>query len=688
MAKQTVADHGREHGPVMLAPGEYGGYPGPVRAITPGSVLLRLMRTTDHKQIGLLYLGSAFIFFLIGGVMALLIRAELARPELQFLSPEQYNQLFTMHGTIMLLFFATPVVFGFGNYLVPLQIGAADVAFPRLNAFAYWLYLFGGTITMLGLVTPTGAADFGWTAYTPLSSAEHSQGVGGNLWAIGLVLSGLGTILGAVNLITTILTQRAPGQTMFRMSIFTWNLLLTSVLVILVFPLLAAALLALVADRILNAHVYDPATSGPILWQHLFWFFGHPEVYIIALPFFGMITEIIPVFSRKPIFGYKGLVAATIAITILSMSVWAHHMFATGQVLLPFFAFLSFLIAVPTGVKFFNWIGTMWKGQISFETPMLFAIGFLVTFLLGGLSGVLLASPPLDFHVTDTYFVVAHFHYVLFGTIVFAAFAGTYFWFPKMTGRLLDERLGKVHFWTMFVGFHTTFLVQHWLGTQGMPRRYADYLPTDGFTTLNTISTVGSFVLGASTLFFMYNVWKSWRFGPRVTVDDPWGFGNSLEWATTCPPPLRNFDRMPRIRSERPAFDAKYGPLVADLGRDVPQREVKPPQTFGEELHRPHSGPGAPFADGTDSVEEATDFHSDPSSGARSVQIPDPDDARRPSFDNAYDPQQRDPLGAQRDEPRSGEDAHWSNPPEHGGRHHRPQDQGSEGSANDEDEQR
>ncbi len=327
-------------------------------------------------------------------------------------------------------------------------------------------------------MTPGGAADFGWFAYAPLNSIENSPGIGANMWIVGLAISGLGTILGGVNMITTILTLRAPGMTMFRMPIFTWNILVTSLLVIMVFPLLAAALFALAADRLLGAHVYDAATGGPMLWQHLFWFFGHPEVYIVALPFFGIITEVIPVFSRKPIFGYKGLVGATIAIAALSMSVWAHHMFATGQVLLPFFSFLSFLIAVPTGMKFFNWIGTMWRGQISFETPMLFAIGFLVTFLFGGLTGVLLASPPVDFHVSDSYFVVAHFHYVLFGTIVFAVYSGVYFWFPKMFGRMLDERLGKVHFWLTFIGFHTTFLVQHWLGNEGMPRRYADYLPT------------------------------------------------------------------------------------------------------------------------------------------------------------------------------------------------------------------
>jgi cytochrome c oxidase subunit 1 len=546
--------------------------PWPVRQTVRGSAFARLLRTTDAKQIGIMYLVTSFVFFLIGGFMALLMRAELAQPGADFLSPEQYNQLFTMHGTIMLLFFATPVLFAFANYIVPLQIGAPDVSFPRLNAFAYWLYAFGGTLAIAGFITPGGAADFGWFAYQPLANATNSPGAGADMWVIGLVISGLGTILGAVNMITTILTLRAPGMTMFRMPIFTWNIMVTSLLVLMVFPILAAALMAVAADRHLGAHVFDPATNGPMLWQHLFWFFGHPEVYIVALPFFGIVSEIIPVFSRKPIFGYKGLVIATLLIAALSMSVWAHHMFATGQVLLPFFSFLSFLIAVPTGMKFFNWIGTMWRGQITFETPMLFSIGFLVTFLFGGLSGVLLASPPLDFHVSDSYFVVAHFHYVLFGTIVFAVYAGVYFWFPKMTGRMLNERWGKLHFWLTIIGFNVTFLVQHWLGSEGMPRRYYEYLESDGWTTLNMISTVGSFIIGASTLPFLYNVWKSYKAGPIVEVDDPWGHGNSLEWATSCPPPLRNFDRMPRIRSERPAFDAKFPHLAVDSS--APHREL------------------------------------------------------------------------------------------------------------------
>jgi cytochrome c oxidase subunit 1 len=539
--------------------------PWPVRREPKGSWLARTLRTTDAKQIGLLYFVTSFAFFAIGGILALLIRAELFQPGLQIVSSEQFNQLFTMHGTIMLLMFATPIVFAFGNYLVPLQIGAPDVAFPRLNAFAYWLYLLGSTLAVAGFITPGGAASFGWFAYQPLSNAVNSPGIGADMWFVGLSISGAGTILGAVNMITTIVTMRAPGMLMFRMPIFTWNILITSLLMILVFPILFAALLAVMADRTLGAHVFDAETGGAILWQHLFWFFGHPEVYIVALPFFGIVSEIFPVFSRKPIFGYKTLVAATLAIAGLSMAVWAHHMYATGAVMLPFFSLMTFLIAVPTGVKFFNWIGTMWKGQLTFEAPMLFSIGFLVTFLLGGLSGVLLASPPVDFHVSDSYFVVAHFHYVLFGTIVFAVYAGVYFWFPKVAGRMYDERLAKVHFWLTFIGFHTTFLVQHWLGAEGMPRRYADYLESDGFTTLNMVSTIGAFILGLSTLPFIWNLFKSWKAGRVVETNDPWGYGGSLEWATSCPPPLRNFDRLPRIRSERPVFDEKWGHLVKEV---------------------------------------------------------------------------------------------------------------------------
>ncbi len=522
-----------------------------------GKLAVKLLTSTDHKTIGYLYLGTSFVWFLIGGILALLIRAELTRPGMQFLSSEQYNQVFTMHGTIMLLMFATPLFVGFANVIMPLQIGAADVAFPRMNMLSYWLYLFGGIVAFAGFLSPGGAASFGWTAYAPLSSNIYSPGIGADLWIMGLAVGGLGTILGGVNFITTIFTMRAPGMTMFRMSIFSWNVLLTSILILIAFPPLAAALLGLESDRLFGSHIFDPANGGAMLWQHLFWFFGHPEVYILALPFFGIASEILPVFSRKPIFGYKGLIAATIAIAALSVAVWAHHMYTSGQVLLPFFSFMTFLIAVPTGVKFFNWIGTMWRGSLTFETPMIWVLGFLITFLLGGLTGVILASPPLDFAVSASYFVVAHFHYVLFGTVVFAMFAGFYFWWPKFTGRMLNETLGKIHFWLLFIGFHTTFLIQHWLGIKGFPRRYADYLATDGFTNINMISTVGSTLLALSMIPFAINVWIT-RKSPKVQSDDPWGYGASLEWATSCPPPRHNFLRMPEIRSERPAFDLNH----------------------------------------------------------------------------------------------------------------------------------
>ena len=546
-----------------------------------GQQLYALLTTTDHKLIGKMYAVTSFCWFLVGGVMALLIRSELAFPGQQLVNDELYNQLFTMHGTIMLLLFATPLFFAFGNLIMPLQIGAPDVAFPRLNMFSYWLFLFGGIIAGSGFLTPQGAADFGWFAYTPLSNAVRSPGVGGDLWIMGLWMAGLGTILGAVNFITTIICMRAPGMTMFRMPIFVWNTLVTSLLVLIAFPVLAGALLMLEADRQFGTHVFDASHGGPILWQHLFWFFGHPEVYIIALPFFGIVTEILPVFSRKPVFGYIGLVGATLGIAILSVAVWAHHMFVTGAVDLPFFSGMTFLIAVPTGVKFFNWIGTIWGGSVSFDTPMLWSLGFLTTFLFGGLTGVILASPPLDFHVSDSYFVVAHFHYVVFGTVVFAMFAGFYFWWPKITGKMLNERLGKVHFWLLFVGFHTTFLVQHWLGVEGMQRRIADYLPTDGFTGLNQLSTVGAFLLSLSMIPWFMNLYVS-RHAPRVLVDDPWGWGRSLEWATSCPPPRHNFHTLPRIRSESPAFDLHHPEIAAleleseqELAAHIPGKSVE-----------------------------------------------------------------------------------------------------------------
>jgi len=458
--------------------------------------------------------------------------------------------------------FAGPFAFGLANYLIPLHIGAPDMAFPRLNALSYWLYLGGGLVMVSGFLTSRGAADFGWFAYAPLSDAVHSPGAGADLWIIGVGLTGFSGIFTGVNIVTTVFTLRAPGMTMFRLPIFTWNMVVTSMLVLIAFPSLTAALSMLWADRRLGAHFFDPAAGGsPLLWQHLFWFFGHPEVYILILPFFGVITEIIPVFSRKPIFGYKGLILATLAIAGLSIGVWAHHMFATGAVLLPFFSGMSFLIAVPTGVKFFNWIGTMWHGHLTFESPMLFAVGFMLTFLLGGLTGVMLASPPVDFQVHDTYFVVAHMHYVLFGGTVFAIFAATYFWFPKFTGRMLNERLARLHFLLMFVGFNLTFFPQHQLGLRGMPRRIATYGASEHWSFLNLLSTIGAYVLGVAILPFLWNVWRSWRNGP-LAGDDPWR-GNTLEWATSSPPPAHNFEFIPPIRSERPVWDA-WHPTAPD----------------------------------------------------------------------------------------------------------------------------
>ncbi len=520
--------------------------------------LLGFFTTTDHKRIGVAYMVTAFGFFLVGGALAELVRLELFSPGMQVVTEGRYNELFTMHGSIMMFLFLGPFAFGLANFFAPLHIGARDMAFPRLNAMSYWFYLFGGITMVAGFLTSNGAADFGWTGYTPLSSIVRSPGVGADLWIMGVLLTGLSGVLTGVNVITTVFTMRAPGMSMFRMPVFTWNMVVVSVLVLLAFPVLTSAGAMLFADRHLGARIFDPTGGGePILWQHLFWFFGHPEVYILVLPYFGVITEVLPVFAWRPVFGYKGIVFATLAIAALSVGVWAHHMFATGAVLLPFFSALSFLIAVPTGVKFFNWIGTLWGGRITFPTPMLFAVGFLVTFLFGGLTGVILASPPIDFHLTDSYFVVAHMHYVLFGGSVFALYAGIYYWFPKITGRLLSERLGKVHFVLQFVGFHLTFLVQHVLGLEGMPRRVADYLPGDGFTFMNRVSTIGALLLGLSTLPFLYNVWVSWRRG-QPAGDDPWG-GHTLEWATTSPPPPTNFDApLPPIRSNRPVWDLRH----------------------------------------------------------------------------------------------------------------------------------
>jgi cytochrome c oxidase subunit 1 len=532
----------------------------PLTEVIPGprpTGALCWLTTADHKKLGILYMVTAFAFFLLAGGLAELMRTQLAVPDNTFASPDVYNQWFTMHGSIMMFLFAGPFAFGLANYLVPLQIGAADMAFPRLNALSYWLYLGGGLTMVSGFLTSRGAANFGWYAYAPLTEAIHSPGAGADLWIVGIGLVGFSGIFTAINIVTTVFTMRAPGMVMFRMPIFTWNMLVTSFLVLLAFPTLTAALVLLWADRHLGAHFYDVAGGGtPVLWLNLFWFFGHPEVYILILPYFGVITDIIPTFARKPIFGYKGMVFATLAIAGLSMGVWAHHMFTTGVVLLPFFSALSLLIAVPTGIKFFNWIGTMWRGRISFESPMLFAIGFMLLFLLGGLTGVMLAQPPIDFHVHDTYFVVAHFHYVLFGGSVFAVFAALYYWWPKWTGKRLSERWARVQFVLLFIGFNLTFFPQHQLGLRGMPRRVATYPASAHWSFLNLLSTMGAYLTGIAMLPFLWNVWITWRHGERE-AENPWGAG-TLEWATTSPPPEHNFDRLPPIRSERPVWDVLH----------------------------------------------------------------------------------------------------------------------------------
>ena len=533
----------------------------PAPAAPHGAV--RWLTTTDHKDIGILYMITSFGFFLIAGLMALLIRAELTAPGLQLLSRQGYNQVFTIHGTAMIFLFVAPFAIGLANFLLPLQIGAPDMAFPRLNAASYWLFLAGGLVVFAGFLSGGGAAAAGWTGYTPLSSLRYSPGAGVDLWLFGLLLTSASSIMGAVNFLTTAFLYRAPGMTMWRLPLFTWMIVVTSLLILVAFPPLATAFAMLFVDRRLGGHLFDPAFGGSaVLYQHLFWFLGHPEVYVMILPYFGVISEIVPVFSRKPIFGYVGLVLAGFAIAGLSMAVWAHHMFTTGAVANPFFSIMSFLIAVPTGIKFFNWIGTMWRGQLTFPAPMLFALGFLLNFLLGGITGVMLASPPIDFHVQDTHFVVAHFHYTIMGGSVFAVFAALYFWWPKITGWMLREGLGKLSFALMFVGFNVAFFPLHILGLQGMPRRVADYLPTDGWTGLNVLSTVGSALLGFSVLVFLWNVWVS-RARRQPSGRDPWE-ANSLEWATNSPPPEHNFARIPPIRSERPAWDLRHPDRVRE----------------------------------------------------------------------------------------------------------------------------
>jgi cytochrome c oxidase subunit I len=517
---------------------------------------LSWVTTTDHKRIGIMYLVTTFVFFLLGGVEALLIRLQLGTPENTLLSPETYNALFTMHGTTMVFLFVVPIFAGFGNYFIPLMIGARDMAFPKLNALSYWLLLAGGVVFYASLFFSPPEA--GWTMYTPLSNETYSETGGVDAWIFLIHLTGLSSLVGAVNFYATIANMRAPGMGWGRLPLFGWSILIYAVLLILALPVIAAGVTMLLTDRHFGTAFFNPADGGdPLLWQHLFWFFGHPEVYIMILPAFGIISEVLPVFARKPIFGYKAIAAATAVIAFLSLIVWAHHMFTTPSpaVVLVFFMLSSFLIGIPTGIKMFNWVATLWRGSIEMKTPLLFAAGFLSVFLMGGITGVVLATFPVDWQLHDTYFVVAHFHYVLVGGAIFAIFAGIYYWFPKMTGRMMSEGLGKVSVVVMFIGFNLTFAIQHSIGLEGMPRRIYEYTDINGLAWMNMVSTIGSFIFGFGILLTIINIVRSLKKGP-IAGPDPWK-GNTLEWFTESPPPVNNFDTVPRVRSVEPMKDIR-----------------------------------------------------------------------------------------------------------------------------------
>jgi cytochrome c oxidase subunit 1 len=537
--------------------------PAPAAPATGGGGLWSWISTVDHKRIGIMYLITTFFFFLVGGVFALVLRLQLSGPSKTLVSPEIYDQIMTMHGTTMIFLFVVPVMAGFGNYLVPLQIGARDMAFPRLNALSFWLLLFGGMV-MYSSFLWTGAADAGWTSYPPLS--VQSPGHGQDLWIVGLHILGISSFVGALNFICTIHNMRAPGMRMSRLPLFTWTIDMYAFMIVAAGPVLAGALTMLLLDRNYGTNFYNPDHNGNVLlYQHLFWFYSHPVVYVMALPGFGMISEILPVFSRKPLFGYRALVYSTVAIAFLGFLVWGHHMFAVGfsEPVQIWFMLASMSIAVPTGVKIFNWIGTMWMGQLRFEPPMLFAVGFIGLFLIGGLSGIMLAIYPIDQQVTDTYFVVAHFHYVLGTVPVFAVMAGLHYWFPKITGKMLDRRLALQSFWVIFIGFNMTFFPMHGMGLSGMPRRIATYT-NSSWTIYNQIATLGSLVLAVGILMVMWNVLSSLR-SSRIASGDPWG-GYSLEWYTSSPPPPHNFDSLPPIRSERPMYDVRRERALAREG--------------------------------------------------------------------------------------------------------------------------
>ncbi len=526
--------------------------------------------TTDHKKIGILYLFTTTFFFLVGGVEALLMRIQLGSPDSTFLDPTTYNQLFTLHGTTMIFMVIVPIAAGFGNFLVPLMIGARDMAFPRLNMLSWWLLIAGGLVLYGSIFWEAPQA--GWTSYAPLSTANFLPGHGIDAWIIGLHLVGISSVLGAINFVATIHNMRAPGMTLSRMPLFVWTILIYSYLIIIALSSFAATLAMLLVDRQFDGTFFNTTEGGdPLLWQHLFWFMGHPEVYIMALPAFGIVSEVVPVFARKPIFGYKAIAAATAAIAFLGVMVWAHHMFAAPLPLgvLGFFMISSFAVAVPTGIKIFNWLATLWRGNIQFTVPMLFAIGLIAQFALGGMTGVILAVFPVDWQLTDTYFVVAHMHHVLFGGTAFGLLAGLYYWFPKMAGRMMSESLGKLSFWLMVIGFNATFLPQYSAGLSGMPRRIVEY-HGDNLTTYNVISTIGAFILAAGVLVTVFNVFWSIRRG-RIAGPDPWR-ANTLEWFTPSPPPEHNFDVVPTVRSLEP---------MKDIRRSVIEREAALSATNG-----------------------------------------------------------------------------------------------------------